>query len=152
MSKKSGIGKFLVGLGVGAGLGMLFAPKSGSETRQDLKVKYDEFIKSLKDIDVNEVKDEFLAKVEDIKSELEDLDKEKVLKIAKEIDLNNVSIEAILTNQNIKLNISNALDEGFNLEISEKGLSKILICYLDDLLKENNFEQIDLFYKHFTLF
>ena len=31
-----------------------------------------------------EVKDEFLAKVEDIKSELEDLDKEKVLKIAKE--------------------------------------------------------------------
>ena len=29
-----------------------------------------------------------------------------VLKIAKEIDLNNVSIEAILTNQNIKLNIS----------------------------------------------
>lgn len=65
-----------------------------------------------------------------------------VLKIAKEIDLNNVSIEAILTNQNIKLNISNALDEGFNLEISEKGLSKILICYLDDLLKENNFEHL----------
>ena len=66
MSKKSGIGKFLVGLGVGAGLGMLFAPKSGSETRKDLKVKYDEFIKSLKDIDVNEVKDEFLDKIEDI--------------------------------------------------------------------------------------
>ncbi len=84
MSKKSGIGKFLVGLGVGAGLGMLFAPKSGSETRKDLKVKYDEFIKSLKDIDVNEVKDEFLNKIEDIRNELEDLDKEKVLKIAKQ--------------------------------------------------------------------
>lgn len=84
MSKKNGIGKFLVGLGVGAGLGMLFAPKSGSETRKDLKVKYDEFIKSLKDIDVNEVKDEFLNKIEDIRNELEDLDKEKVLKIAKQ--------------------------------------------------------------------
>ena len=84
MSKKSGIGKFLVGLGVGAGLGMLFAPKSVSETRKDLKVKYDEFIKSLKDIDVNEVKDEFLNKIEDIRNELEDLDKEKVLKIAKQ--------------------------------------------------------------------
>ena len=84
MSIKSGIGKFLVGLGVGAGLGMLFAPKSGSETRKDLKVKYDEFIKSLKDIDVNEVKDEFLNKIEDIRNELEDLDKEKVLKIAKQ--------------------------------------------------------------------
>ena len=33
--KKSGFGKFLVGLGVGAGIGMLFAPKSGKETREE---------------------------------------------------------------------------------------------------------------------
>lgn len=83
MSKKSGVGKFLVGLGVGAGLGMLFAPKSGDKTRKELKDKYDEFVNSLKEIDINEVKDEFLNKIEDIRNELEDLDKEKVLKIAK---------------------------------------------------------------------
>ena len=83
-NKKSGLGKFLVGIGLGAGLGLLFAPKAGSETRKELKNKFNDFISQLKEIDVNEVKDEFLAKIEDIKCELEDLDKEKVLNIAKE--------------------------------------------------------------------
>ena len=83
-NKKSGICKFLTGVGIGAGLGILFAPKSGKETRQDLKTKLDEFVANLKDIDVNEVKDEFLNKVEEIKKELEDLNKEKVMKIAQE--------------------------------------------------------------------
>ena len=83
-NKKSGLGKFLVGIGLGAGLGLLFAPKAGSETRKELQNKFNDFISQLKEIDVNEVKDEFLAKIEDIKCELEDLDKEKVLKIAKE--------------------------------------------------------------------
>lgn len=83
-NKKSGLGKFLVGIGLGAGLGLLFAPKAGSETRKELKNKFNDFISQLKEIDVNEVKDEFLAKIEDIKCELEDLDKEKALKIAKQ--------------------------------------------------------------------
>lgn len=83
MSRKGGIGKFLVGLGAGVGLGMIFAPKSGDSTRKELKDKYDEFVESLKDVDVNEIKDEFLNKVEDVRNELEDLDKEKAIKIAK---------------------------------------------------------------------
>lgn len=83
-NKKNGFGKFLTGLGIGVGLGVLFAPKSGSETRKELKSKLDEFVIALKDIDINEVKGEFLAKVEEIKNELNDLDKEKVFKIAKE--------------------------------------------------------------------
>ena len=85
MSKKgSGIGKFLAGIGIGAGLGILLAPKSGKETRADLKKMLDNFVEEVKKIDVNEVKDEFLKKVDEIKNEIEDLDKEKVLKIAKE--------------------------------------------------------------------
>ena len=84
MSKKNSFGKFLVGLGIGAGLGMLFSPKSGNELRKDLKKKIDDFIDNLKDIDVNEVRDEFMNKIEDIRNEIEDLDKEKVAKIAKE--------------------------------------------------------------------
>ena len=83
-NKKSGMGKFLAGLGIGAGLGILFAPKSGEETRNELKKKMDNFIVALKDIDINEVKDEFLNKLDEIKNELEDLDKEKVIKIAQE--------------------------------------------------------------------
>ena len=83
-NNKKGLGKFLMGLGLGAGLGVLFAPKSGKETREVLKNKLDEFVDALKDVDLKEVKEEFLNKVEEIKKELEDLDKEKVIKIAQD--------------------------------------------------------------------
>ena len=39
MSKKKGFGKLLTGIAIGTGLGLLFAPKSGKETRKDLKEK-----------------------------------------------------------------------------------------------------------------
>lgn len=83
MSKKSGLGKFIVGASIGAGLGLLFAPKKGSETRRDLKKKMDELIEKAKGIDAEEVRDNIEAKIAEIKEELADLDKEKVLKIAK---------------------------------------------------------------------
>ena len=84
MSKKSGIGKFIAGAAIGAGLGVLFAPKKGSETRAELKEKLDELVNQIKNIDLEDVKEEFDLKVEEIKKELADLDKEKVLEIAKE--------------------------------------------------------------------
>lgn len=83
MNKKKGFTKFLTGALVGAGLGVLLAPKKGSETRKELKEKIDELILKLKDVDTKEVKDSIQLKIDEIKSELEDLDKEKVLKIAK---------------------------------------------------------------------
>lgn len=83
-NKKSGLGKFLAGIGIGAGLGILLAPKSGKETREDLKRMLEKFVNEVKNIDLNEVKDEFLKKVDEIKHEIEDLDKEKIAKIAKE--------------------------------------------------------------------
>ena len=39
MGKNNGLGSFLAGALVGAGLGVLFAPKSGAETRRELKEK-----------------------------------------------------------------------------------------------------------------
>ena len=50
----------------------------------DLKNKLNDFLEEAKSIDLDEVKNEFLTKVDEIKMEIEDLDKEKVLKIAKE--------------------------------------------------------------------
>lgn len=84
MSKnKNGLLKFVAGLGVGVGVGMLFAPKKGEELRSDLKVKIDELIRKVKEIDVKEVTDDLMDRIEEIKKELEDLDKEKVFDIAK---------------------------------------------------------------------
>ena len=85
MSKKgSGLGKFIAGAAIGAGLGLLFAPKKGSEVRAILKGKFDELMIQIKKIDVEEVKEEFEDRLQEIKEELSDLDKEKVLDIAKE--------------------------------------------------------------------
>ncbi len=82
--KGSGIGKFIAGAAIGAGLGILFAPKKGSETRAALKAKMNELVAQIKNIDMDEVKEEFNQKVAEIKADLADLDKEKVLEIAKE--------------------------------------------------------------------
>lgn len=82
--KKSGCGKFILGALVGAGLGVLFAPKAGSETRQELKEKMNKLVNKAKEIDMEDVKDKISITVDQIRDELNDLDREKVLKIAKE--------------------------------------------------------------------
>ena len=81
--KKSGLSKFVLGAAVGAGLGLLFAPKKGSETRKQLKQKMQEMLNKAKELDAKEVKQNIEEKIAKIKLELEELDKEKVLKIAK---------------------------------------------------------------------
>ena len=83
-TKKSGVGKFVLGALVGAGLGVLFAPKAGSETRRELKEKMTDLLNKAKEVDLDEVKENIAAKVEEIRVELSELDKEKALKIAKE--------------------------------------------------------------------
>ncbi len=82
MSKN--LGKVIAGVGIGVGLGMLFAPEKGEVTRKKLKNKLDEMLESIKNIDAKDVKKSIEKQIKEIKKELEDLDKEKALKIAKE--------------------------------------------------------------------
>lgn len=82
--KKKGFGKFALGAFIGACLGVLFAPKKGSETRRELKEKMNDLLGKVKEVKVDEVTELIEEKIKDLKKELEDLDKEKVLKIAKE--------------------------------------------------------------------
>ena len=83
MSKKSGLGKFILGAGIGAGIALLFAPQEGSKTRKELKIKLDELFDKAKQIDVDDVKADIIQRVEELRMGVKDLDKEKALEIAK---------------------------------------------------------------------
>lgn len=83
MSRKNGFGKFLLGLGIGAGAALLFAPQEGSKTRKELKEKLDNVLDKVKAIDPEDVKASIIQSVEELRMEVEDLDKEKALSIAK---------------------------------------------------------------------
>lgn len=83
MSKKGKVG-FLGGALVGLGLGFLFAPKKGEETRKELAEQISNLWDKVRSMDTDEIKAKFESKIKEIESGLKDLDKEKVLSIAKE--------------------------------------------------------------------
>lgn len=75
---------FLTGALVGAGLGILLAPKEGSETRNDLKKSFSLLMDTIKNIDIEETKANLLNKVAEIKDELASIDETTAKELAKE--------------------------------------------------------------------
>ena len=78
------LGNFILGLGIGIGVGMLVSPNTGEENRRIVKEKATELTNKIRDIDLNEVKDNLVNSYEKLKDELKDMDAEKAKKIAKE--------------------------------------------------------------------
>ena len=81
--KKKTVATLVAGTAIGAGLGVLFAPKSGKETRQDLKNKITEIKEHLENVKVKDVKKYVEEKIKKLENDLKALDKETVLKAAK---------------------------------------------------------------------
>ena len=81
---KSGLGKFIIGACIGLGIGLLVAAKSGKETREDIKLKFKELEKKIKELDITELKDGALEKLDSLKQKIADLDQEQVANFAKE--------------------------------------------------------------------
>ena len=73
MSKKR---NFILGTALGISLGMLFAPKSGKETRSDLSKLINDLYDKAKEIDVEEVKNAIIVKTQELENTIKDLDKE----------------------------------------------------------------------------
>ena len=85
MSKNSGKGcSLLTGIAIGAGVGILFAPKKGSETRKELTIKINEPWDKVKELEYDDVKKSLEKKIKELKKELADLDQEKVASVVKE--------------------------------------------------------------------
>ena len=82
--KKSKLGALIAGIGIGAAAGMLLAPKSGEETRKDIQKKAKQIGKKVKDIDLNQVKEDLVKEFDKFKNEMKDMDKDKAMKLAKE--------------------------------------------------------------------
>ena len=81
---KKGFGNLVLGVAIGASLGILFAPKKGSQTRRELKEKMLDLVSSAKELSISDVSHIVETKINEIRHDLNDLDKEKVLNIAKE--------------------------------------------------------------------
>ena len=83
--KKGTIIGFITGIFVGAGLGLVLAPKSGKETRKDIANKAKELKNKAKNIDLDDIREFVVEKSADIEEKLSKLSKEKVLKDAKKL-------------------------------------------------------------------
>ena len=68
------LGKFLTGLGIGTVVGMLIAPKKGSELREDIKVKGSEMYAYAKDLTKEDLQAMINKSIDDVKRTIDEFD------------------------------------------------------------------------------
>ena len=127
---KRNFGTFVLGVAIGTSLGVLFAPKKGTETRRELKDKMLDLVSSAKELSISDVSKMIEDKINEIRKDLNDLDKEKILKVAQEKcqDLVDLAIEK-----------GTPVLKEAALEVRDKTVDvmKEMIAKLEDLDKED---------------
>jgi gas vesicle protein len=93
MEEKSGFGYFLLGLGIGVAAGILWAPRSGEETRQLLADKAGEGAEYLKNR-AQEGTDYVRQRANDVKQSASDLYEQGRSSIARQRDTLSQAVEA----------------------------------------------------------
>jgi len=83
-TSRGGFGKFLFGCALGAGVALLITPNTGKENRKILKKKIEDLYDYLSNLDYKEVGENIMARLDDLKKDLEAMDKETALRIARE--------------------------------------------------------------------
>lgn len=81
---KGGLKDVLLGVGVGVCIGALLTPRTGEENRKLLKEKAQGAIKKVKNIDYEALKEKLYDDFYNLKGQLEGMDKEKAIALAKE--------------------------------------------------------------------
>ena len=81
---KSGLGKFIIGACIGVGIGLLVASKPGKETREDIKKKFKELEDKFRELDINDLKDGAIEKLEILKEKIANLDSDQIADFTKE--------------------------------------------------------------------
>ena len=71
------IGRFIAGIGIGTVIGMLLAPKKGSELRDDLKEKSQELYDKAQNMTKEDFEDLINNTIEDIKLAIDEFDVEE---------------------------------------------------------------------------
>jgi len=92
MSNHSGLSKFIVGAGIGFGVGLLVAAKSGKETRKDIKDKFNELEEKIKNLSYDDVKEGAIEKLDELKVKINDLDQDKARELLTE-KINDIKIK-----------------------------------------------------------
>ena len=81
---QSKFGHFLTGALIGVGLGILLAPRAGSETREDLRKSFKNLTDSIKNIDIEATKALFLDKLSEIQTNLSTIDAKEAVNTIQE--------------------------------------------------------------------
>ena len=107
------IGKFIAGVGIGTVIGMLLAPKKGSELRQNLKDKSQELYDKAQNMTKEDIETLVNNTIEEIKQSIEEFDLEQLANSIKSSDeyanfkeaVNKVSTDLTSTISEIKTKI-----------------------------------------------